>query len=486
MKSKFKQRILNDYKIDFNWKRISKQLNVEISNEIVANLFFCKKKNDFIFRSNDFITDDHVYESRKLCISHSVVQNILELIHDDEHFDYVKCFEQITFFWYIRKFFRYLRNYLKHCSNCQIYQIKKHVSYESLQFILTSTVSFHIITINFILTLSTFINDYDTIMSIFCKFIKKITLVLDKFTWFVAQWREVLLDRLNTVDWKLFKTIIFDRDRKFLNEMWTIIFKKLKIKLFYFTVYHSQTDDQFERTNQTIEITLRFHLVIMKNSRQWSIVLSKIQRHFNNVVSTTIDKNSNETVYEFTSLQVNDFWKVLEIIIIVDADSQIFIDAFVDINFNFATRTRVKIFDSIIFIQMKIKCNYDDKHKSIYMREKNYALIKLHHEYDIFSTAVLEFKFNQQFVESFRVLKRVERLVYKLNLSAYWRIHLILFIVQLKSIFAFSNDFFNRSRSNHSNSVFVESDIECVKFYEIDKLVDKKQTKRRDSEYLVR
>ena len=243
MKSKFKQRILNDYKIDFNWKRISKQLNVETNNEIVANLFFCKKKNDFIFRSNDFTIDDHVYELRKLCIFHSIVQNILELIHDDEHFDYVKCFEQIVFFWYIRELSRYLKNYFKHCSNCQIYQIRKHVSYESLQFILISAISFHIITINFILTLSIFINDYDTIMSIFCKFIKRITFVLDKFTWFVAQWEKALLNRLNTTNWELLKIIISDRNCKFLSEMWTIIFRKLEIKLLYFIVYHSQTND---------------------------------------------------------------------------------------------------------------------------------------------------------------------------------------------------------------------------------------------------
>ena len=121
MKSKFKQRILNDYKIDFNWKRISKQLDVEANSEIVANLSFCREKNDFIFRSNDFTIDDHVYESRRLCISDSVVQNILELIHDDEHFDYVKCFEQIISFWYIRELSRYLRDYLKYCSNCQVY-----------------------------------------------------------------------------------------------------------------------------------------------------------------------------------------------------------------------------------------------------------------------------------------------------------------------------------------------------------------------------
>ena len=84
------------------------------------------------------------------------------------------------------------------------------------------------------------------------------------------------------------------------------------------------------------------------------------------------------------------------------------------------------------------------------------------------------------------MLKRVERLVYKLNFSAHWRIHSILFIVQLESVFAFSDDFFSRSRSNHSNFVFVENDIERVKFYEIDKFIDKKQTKRRNSEYFVR
>ena len=96
MKSKFKQRILNDYKTDLNWKRISEQLDAEASSEVAANLPFCRGEDDLIFRSNGFTTDDHAYESRRLCISHSVVQDILELVHDDEHSDYVKCFEQIA------------------------------------------------------------------------------------------------------------------------------------------------------------------------------------------------------------------------------------------------------------------------------------------------------------------------------------------------------------------------------------------------------
>ena len=72
----FRKRILNDYKIDFNWQRIIDVLNND--NENVAKLFFCKKKkNDFIFRFDNVITSDYVYKSRCLCIFYSVIQNIL-------------------------------------------------------------------------------------------------------------------------------------------------------------------------------------------------------------------------------------------------------------------------------------------------------------------------------------------------------------------------------------------------------------------------
>ena len=120
------------------------------------------------------------------------------------------------------------------------------------------------------------------------------------------------------------------------------------------------------------------------------------------------------------------------------------------------------------------------------MRESDYAFIKLHHDYDISFIVVLRFKYNQQYVKSFKMLKRVNRLVYKLKLSTHWRIHSILFITQLKSISSFNVDSFQRSKSNQSNSIFVENDIEQIKFYEIKRLVNKDQIKRRDFEYLIR
>ena len=93
---------------------------MNVDDENVAKLFFYKK-NDLIFRSNNFIIDNHVYEFRRFCIFHFVVSNILRLIHDDEHANYAKCFEKMFVSYYIRDLFRYLRDYLKHCSKCQMY-----------------------------------------------------------------------------------------------------------------------------------------------------------------------------------------------------------------------------------------------------------------------------------------------------------------------------------------------------------------------------
>lgn len=295
-----------------------------------------------------------------------------------------------------------------------------------------------------------------------------------------------MLKRLNIIDWNLFKVIISNRDKKFLSKLWAIIFKKLDVKFFYFIVYHFQTNDQSKRTNQIVEIILRFHMIIMKNSIQWSKILFKIQRHINNVSSSIIDKNSNEIVYDFIFLQTFDLWKSFANLVVVDANASLSFDLFFDANFSFVARTRVKITNFIVFAQMKIKRHYDDKLKSIYMRKDDYVLIKLHHEYDISSIAILEFKLSQQFVDSFCVLERVRWLVYRLKLFSHWRIYSILFIAQLESISSSNENSFRRHKIESFDFVFVENDTNKIKSYEIERLVNKRQIARRDSKYLIR
>ena len=272
----FRKKLVADYISDLNWKKIFTMLNQQNKNdENVVKFSFYRKINEFIFRFDDFIIDSHVYESHRLCISHSAIQNILIVVHDDSHSDFARCYEKIATFYYIRDLIRYLRNYLKHCSKCQTYQTRRHKFYDSLQFIFISNIFFHIIIIDFILILSkSRIDQFDCVMLVNCKYFKRIMLISNKNTWTIVQWKHVLLNRLNIVDWKLSKTIIFDRDRKFLSNMWIAMFIKLEVKLLYSAVYHSQTNDLSKRINQIVEIAFRFLIFTLKYFDFWFDVLS--------------------------------------------------------------------------------------------------------------------------------------------------------------------------------------------------------------------
>lgn len=113
-------------------------------------------------------------------------------------------------------------------------------------------------------------------MSVTCKFSKRVTLVPGKDTWSAADWAYALLARLDLIDWGLPGELITDRDPKFLSEFWTALFTKLGVKLLYSTAYHPQTDGSSERTNQTVEIALRFFVHGLLNPSVWPGILPRI------------------------------------------------------------------------------------------------------------------------------------------------------------------------------------------------------------------
>ena len=118
----FCKKFVANYINDLNWKKIFTMLNQQNRNDKnVVKLSFYREINELIFRFDDFIIDNHVYESHRLCISHSVIQNILIVVHDDSHSDFARCYEKIAIFYYIRDLIKYLKNYFKHCSKCQTY-----------------------------------------------------------------------------------------------------------------------------------------------------------------------------------------------------------------------------------------------------------------------------------------------------------------------------------------------------------------------------
>lgn len=98
-------------------------------------------------------------------------------------------------------------------------------------------------------------------------------------------------------------------------------------------------------------------------------------------------------------------------------------------------------------------------------------------------------KLTQQYVDSFRVIDRVDRLFYLLNLSDHWRVHLVFTIAQLKFFSLSMNDLFERDRSTNSSFVFVNENIETLKSFKIERFLNKRIIRKdcdRATEYLIR
>ncbi len=89
-------------------------------------------------------------------------------------------------------------------------------------------------------------------------------------------------------------------------------------------------------------------------------------------------------------------------------------------------------------------------------------------------------KISTQYIDSFKIIQRLERLIYHLNISSNWKIHFVFSIAQLESAFDLAKNSYSRSRLTHSFSV---TDIQNE--YEIERLLNKKIVKR-DHEYFTK
>ena len=179
----------------------------------------------------------------------------------------------------------------------------------------------------------------------------------------------------------------------------------------YSIVYHSQTDDASKRTNQIIEIALRYHIQALNDCRDWSTIVEIMQRTINNSTSFT-DKSFNEICYEFTSINNTNLLRFNSIIK--------------------SFSIKLEIIDSIAMTQISSKKLYDQKHQSLILKIENWVLLRLHKDYQILSSVTLNLKLSQQYVNSFQIIEKIENLAYRLKISKHWKIWFVISIIQLE------------------------------------------------------
>ena len=406
---------------------------------------------------------DKATGARRLCIPQAVVKDVLDIAHTAEgHLGFARCYERVAHSWCIKGLSRYLRDYLKHCPECLVYQTRRHAPYGSMQPIYSPPIPFHTLTIDFILALPLTKEGFDSAMSVTCKFSKRVTFIPGKGTFKAMQWAVALLERLELGDWGIPKVILSDRDPKFLSELWSTLFESLKVKLLYSTAYHPQTDGQSERTNQTAEIMLRFFITGLEHPRQWPHTLSRLQAVLNSSTSASTEKSANEVTYGFRPNQPLD---------LVAASSMPELNPAI---------ARISAVDALAFASMSSKYHYDRRHKSLVLKEGQSVYLRLHKGYNIPANASITRKLGQQYAGPFKVLRRIGKLAYKLDLPQHWRIHPVISIAMLEPTPS-GEDPFNRPVPEQPDSVYVEGDTETNKSWEVERIVDKQGEK-----YLVR
>ena len=363
--------------------------------------------------------DDLIYhvngEGRlRLCVPNSMEQELFEQVHDQSnHAGFHRSFESLSHSVYLRHLSKHLRTYIAHCPQCQVNQTKRHRPYGELVPISTPAIPFHTVAMDFIVGFPLTSAGHNCLLTITCKFTKRVLLVPGYDEWKADKWAEIVLIAWLSHDWGIPQGLISDRDARFMSDFWERVFALLKVKFLTATAYHPQTDGQSERTNQTVEIAMRFHLTEHPDS-EWDQILPYMQASLNNSPNTSTGSSPNELCYGF---KVNNSVGLLSDLPPEDFD-------------RLRLQKRESAEDCMAFASVMMKARYDLVHKAITIKAGDRVYLRLHQGYKI--PGVANRKLSQQRVGPFIVQKKVGQLAYQLELPPIMKIHPVVSIAQLE------------------------------------------------------
>ncbi|KAK1595675.1 hypothetical protein QYE76_018377 [Lolium multiflorum] len=245
------------------------------------------------------IHDGFLFRANKLCVPESSVR--LLLLQESHagglmgHFGREKTLLMLADHFYWPKMRRDVDRYVKRCITCNKSKskLKPHGLYTPLP---APTTPWEDISMDFVLGLPRTKRGHDSIFVVVDRF--------SKMSHFIAChksddashianlfFREIV--RLHGVP----KTIVSDRDVKFMSYFWKTLWRKLGTKLLFSTTCHPQTDGQTEVVNRTLSQLLRS--MIKKNLKEWEDCLPHVEFAYNRAVHSTTELCPFEVVYGF-------------------------------------------------------------------------------------------------------------------------------------------------------------------------------------------
>ncbi len=295
----------------------------------------------------------------------------------------------------------------------------QHKLYELLKSLSTSDSAWKSIALNFIIKLFKLKKRvieiiYDFILIIMNRLIKYEYFLSYKKATFAKDLIYTFL-RIIVANHELSDKIISNRDKLFTLKFWKFLMNQLEIHHKLLTAYHSQTNEQMKRMNQTLKQYLRCYINYRQND--WIQLLSIAQLTFNSTTIKVISMSSFFVNYKFKS---ETFKKLCEFV-------------------QLAQKATLQI-KQLQLLQKKLQKNIQflSKCMTLYAnkkRDRRFTLKKKNKVYLLRQNIKMKRssnKLNHTKLKFYKILKIKESINYKLNLSAFMKIHLIFDICLLK------------------------------------------------------
>ena len=221
--------------------RIWDQLNSQDQRDACATREWSFQHNLLYYFHAIYVLDETIMKTK-----------MLRLHHDDfltKHFEIKKTRSllQRKFYWF--RILKNIKEYIQNCDVCQRVKTFRHRLYDKTMSLFISARLWKKISMNFIIELSfnRYENDiYDTILVVIDRYSKMTFYIFAKSTWSTEDLADVLFNKMFLIFFEI-KKVIFDRNSFFVNDYWSALCYRIRVKRKLNIVFHSQIDEQTKR-----------------------------------------------------------------------------------------------------------------------------------------------------------------------------------------------------------------------------------------------
>ncbi len=390
----------------------------------------------------------------------SVREKLLKCHHDDllaRHFDADKISELLDCKYYWKSMIKNVKEYINTCDICQRVKIKRHLSYDELRLLLWFTDSWKEITMNFITDLSSSKWKevvYDSILVIVDHYMKMTRYLSIKKILTVVKLAELFFEKI-ALRYEISNDIIIDRDSLFISAFWSEICYHVKMKWWLSIVFHSQTDDQTERQNQTLKHYLRVYC--SEKQDDWATFLFIVEFMYHQTKHSSLSCSFFKVMYDYESIfdiHIENNAMKEEV-----SAAKECVKMLQDVQ-----NTLMQWWQNVIDAQAKY---YNWKHKSKFFNVDDLIMLSAKN----LKQKKLSKKLSNKMIKLFCIQELIDKQMYYFDLSIIYKVHFVFHVSLL--------ELYNRRLNNDSIfNYLVLKLIDDEQEWKIEKILQKQKRKR--------